>query len=416
MLVPLLRVQRIDKDPEGMSAAEALDFYGRFWGVKLVLDRQAFADLGERAIDKHKMSGALRKLQEACLLDVIDVKLLAELDLPFREGRREPTWGCYFRVGQGEIEITAAMHGSKRARQLERQQRAVFDAHEAAKLAARLEKKQLPQEILSKGFPDGTHLVEVLEFLADRYDLTILLDESAFQVAGIDNVGQARIRLEPQKKSSSVAAMLQRTLDQVAGQDYGVAAVYYRDRIEIVPLHKQLRAKKPLEGHHLDRLWHELETAKSPRARLAAMTLIQGSRETLPYLKHRLAPAASPDRTRDARARALVPDLESNRFPVRQRATEELEKLAGDAVPALRDRLATRPPLEVRTRIDLLLQKEKARRVRLQPREIQALRAITVLAGIGTPEAQALLQKLAAGSPHITQTEVARAVLARLEE
>jgi hypothetical protein len=53
----------------------------------------------------------------------------------------------------------------------------------------------------------------------------------------------------------------------------------------------------------------------------------------------------------------LIADLESNDFPARQKATEELESLGVLAIAALEKALAGKPALETRTRIERLLEK-----------------------------------------------------------
>ena len=52
-----------------------------------------------------------------------------------------------------------------------------------------------------------------------------------------------------------------------------------------------------------------------------------------------------------------IADLDSKTFAVRQKATEELEKLGELAVPALEDRLQNNPSLEVKQRLEKLLAK-----------------------------------------------------------
>src|SRR5205085_1530982 len=55
----------------------------------------------------------------------------------------------------------------------------------------------------------------------------------------------------------------------------------------------------------------------------------------------------------------LVPDLNSDQFPVRDKASRELERLGPAAEPALRKVLEGQPAPEVRQRIEQLLQKYK---------------------------------------------------------
>ena len=98
---------------------------------------------------------------------------------------------------------------------------------------------------------------------------------------------------------------------------------------------------------------------------------------------------------------------------MREKAQEELQNLGDLAEPALRRTLDNKPTLEVRRRVQALL--ERLRGPVKGPELLQALRAVAVLEDIGTPKARRLLQELANGAPEARLTREARASLRRLQ-
>jgi hypothetical protein len=104
----------------------------------------------------------------------------------------------------------------------------------------------------------------------------------------------------------------------------------------------------------------------------------------------------------------LLADLGGESFAGRQQAAAELEKLGVSARPALRKALAGNPPLEVRRRIELLLERPD------DSSSLQALRSAEVLEHADTTEARRVLAALAAGAPEARLTIAARAALERL--
>jgi hypothetical protein len=128
----------------------------------------------------------------------------------------------------------------------------------------------------------------------------------------------------------------------------------------------------------------------------------------VPFLKKQLR---ATDGVEVARLAQLVADLDSNAFTVRQRATRELQRLGELAEPALRQALEKQPALEVRQRVERLL--DRLDTGPLPPEQLRALRAIEVLERIGTAEAQHLLEMLASGAVGARTTEEAKNVLRR---
>src|SRR5207245_4988388 len=131
--------------------------------------------------------------------------------------------------------------------------------------------------------------------------------------------------------------------------------------------------------------------------------------QAVPFLQQQLRPAAAPDRARVAQ---LVTDLDSNRFAVREKAAEELEKLGESAEPALRKVLQSDSSPEVRRRAGQLLAKLAGPVTSAQA--LRAIRGVMVLEQIGTPEAQEILKDLATGAAEARLTREAKAALDRL--
>ena len=146
------------------------------------------------------------------------------------------------------------------------------------------------------------------------------------------------------------------------------------------------------------------------KAYLAIQTPAVGERQAVAFLRERLPDAPE---LNDQQIALLIADLDSTRFAVRQKATEELGKAGGVAERALRMKLKERPSLEVRQRIEQLLDRLSKP---LSGDQLQALRAVEVLEHIGSPEAKQVLEKLATGAEGARLTREAKASLGRLRE
>jgi WD40 repeat protein len=109
-----------------------------------------------------------------------------------------------------------------------------------------------------------------------------------------------------------------------------------------------------------------------------------------------------------------IADLDSPKFAVRAAANRDLESWLDEAEPHLRRVLAGDPSLELQRRVEALLAKLDAARLHPSAAEVRALRMLELLEHLGTPEARALLQELAAGAPEARRTRSARAALGRL--
>jgi hypothetical protein len=113
------------------------------------------------------------------------------------------------------------------------------------------------------------------------------------------------------------------------------------------------------------------------------------------------------------RLAGLVADLNHDEFAVREKATDELEKLGRVAEPALRQALTEMPPLEARRRIERILGKLPGT-VPWPVERLRVLRAIDALEKMGTAEARRVLEGIAKGAPDAGLVADAQGSLDRL--
>jgi WD40 repeat protein len=168
------------------------------------------------------------------------------------------------------------------------------------------------------------------------------------------------------------------------------------------------RAANNLSPHDVEECWNDLGAEDGVRAFRALWKLAVAAGTVAPYLKDRLAPEPAVSSERLA---ALVRNLDSDEFGEREKAMQELIRLGDLAEPILRQTLAGEPSLEVRRRAEQLLANIDPGKSRKRLRE---LRATAVLEYIGTSEAVAVLQTLAAGAPESILTRQAVGALQRL--
>jgi RNA polymerase sigma factor (sigma-70 family) len=164
-----------------------------------------------------------------------------------------------------------------------------------------------------------------------------------------------------------------------------------------------------LPARDLDALWTDLAGKDAARAFDAIRKLSVSPDQAVTLLKGRVRPATPADPKRLAR---LVGDLDSDRFEVRRQAQSELAGLGELAEPALRKALAGDPSLEVRQRVEQLLDNLSGQAP--QAGHLRELRAVELLELMGSSEARQLLQALAKGAPEARLTREARSAIRRL--
>lgn len=132
--------------------------------------------------------------------------------------------------------------------------------------------------------------------------------------------------------------------------------------------------------------------------------------ETVTFLKTHLHPMPAKSQKHFDQ---LIADLDSNSFECREAATRELSR--GNVVDfALKKTLTNRLSLEQRKRLEVILNELPDWREK-NPELLQQVRAVWVLQQIGTPEAKALLEKVAAGTPSARLTQKAKDALESLK-
>jgi hypothetical protein len=162
-------------------------------------------------------------------------------------------------------------------------------------------------------------------------------------------------------------------------------------------------AESPAEAPRaagIEGLWTDLATGDDTAVTRAILALSKDPKKTEAFLKSHLRPVKADAR----RVAALIADLDSNHFEVRQ----ELEYLGKYIKSDLEKALTTAAGPEAKKRIRQLIV------VPLSPSAywVRALRAIAILEDIGTPAAKALVEELATGEADALPTEQAKAALA----
>lgn len=156
-------------------------------------------------------------------------------------------------------------------------------------------------------------------------------------------------------------------------------------------------------------LWNDLLSKEGERG-LRAVFQLQANPETaLAMLKKNLLPLARLD---EKEFEALVRDLDSDEFQVRDRAFQTLAKRMRAVEPLVRAALRKTESVEVRSSLRRLLDLLDVNGI--DPEQLRQLRALQILELINTAEARAHLGHLAQGRSGASFTEEAKSALDRL--
>jgi RNA polymerase sigma factor (sigma-70 family) len=160
----------------------------------------------------------------------------------------------------------------------------------------------------------------------------------------------------------------------------------------------------------------DLSGANAEQAYASMWAFINAPKKTVSFLREQSGLFA---RTDVQAIQRWIRDLDSDEFAKRERASEELGLILDEAEAHLKKALQSKPSVEARRRIDLLLEERKTG---FTGRELQRLRVIEILEHIAAPDADAtqlagiaLLKKLAAAAEARVKQE-AKASLERLEK
>jgi WD40 repeat protein len=174
-----------------------------------------------------------------------------------------------------------------------------------------------------------------------------------------------------------------------------------------VPVWKQAEKNAgPLAPEKLSQLWDSLVGEPSQALR-AIDELNRNLKPAIPYVQKHLSDALTIDATRTAK---WVENLESPIVKVREEAAAKLIELGMDIEPALRKVLAENPSLDLRKRLERVLDK-----ILESPRAMRVLRVIQLLEYAGTDEAKQSLSALAKSPVRSLITDQAKDALDRLK-
>jgi WD40 repeat protein/beta-lactamase regulating signal transducer with metallopeptidase domain len=180
---------------------------------------------------------------------------------------------------------------------------------------------------------------------------------------------------------------------------------------DVAPVMKELPKPPSMElaTDTIESLWNDLAGEDAIKAAQSIRQLASAPNQVVPFLGERLKPAA---RVEADKLERWIGELESEKFSVRQEASLNLFKVGEQAVPALRNVLTSQPAIEMRKRVEELL--DKLAGGKLTTEQLRLVRAVEVLEWMGTPEARQVLQALARGAPGALPTLQAQAALERL--
>ena len=165
-----------------------------------------------------------------------------------------------------------------------------------------------------------------------------------------------------------------------------------------------------LTKKELDACWQDLTSGNGGKAHKALWNFVAGGEPSLHFLKEQVKPAAKVD---PKRMQKLIADLASERFAVRDAAHRELRAAGEQATTLLRAGLKESSTLEIRRRIQGVLEVIEQLE---SPELMRSLRAIQALETIGTPAAQDVLREVAGGAAAARETREAQATLQRLQQ
>jgi hypothetical protein len=163
----------------------------------------------------------------------------------------------------------------------------------------------------------------------------------------------------------------------------------------------------PLATEAMNSLWAELAGDDARAAYQAIWKLAGDPVRSVPFLKQHLRATPMADAKRAA---ALIADLDSRQFAVRDRAARMLEGFGESAEPLLRQALKDPTSAEVGRQLERLLARLKV----MTPDRLRMVRAVEALERIASAEARQLLEDLAEGVPAARQTQEAKAAVERL--
>jgi RNA polymerase sigma factor (sigma-70 family) len=174
----------------------------------------------------------------------------------------------------------------------------------------------------------------------------------------------------------------------------------------------QASSDTALTAEHLRKLWDDLMGTDAQSAYQAMWRMALSPKQALPYLAEQLRSRTSADKARQQSVEHLLADLDSESFAAREDAERALAKMGPSVEVELRKALEGKPSLEMRRRIEMVLEK----RTVYSGERLRTLRALEAIEHMNTPEARRLVESLAQGAPRAWLTEEAAAIRRRWTE
>jgi hypothetical protein len=144
----------------------------------------------------------------------------------------------------------------------------------------------------------------------------------------------------------------------------------------------------------LEGCWAELAGSDPIQALAALLTMADEPEAAVKLVAARVKPVRANPKQIDL----WIADLDSPHFAARTRASAELEWIVDFAQPQLRKALENQPSLELKRRLERVLEALPSGGESSFPARVQAVRAIAFLEHVGSEDARRLLQTLTAGN------------------
>jgi WD40 repeat protein len=160
----------------------------------------------------------------------------------------------------------------------------------------------------------------------------------------------------------------------------------------------------------LERAWNDLAAREASKSFQSEGKFSAVPTEAAKLFAQKIQPTAALDRKRIQR---LLADLGSDEFAVREAASRELLKLDEQAIPYLEATLKSPESLEVRLRVQRILEQKQGTAILSE--QLRRIRAVMILERIGDDASKNVLKRWAGGPVGSRLTREAAAALKRLE-
>ncbi len=167
---------------------------------------------------------------------IVELKQIGELVKQLDDNsfaRRQEASERLIRIGAPVIEPLKRQLAAKPSLEMANRIAAVLRAVRNQEREKNKNGEKLTQFVtLEQGIPPNTAFKEALDFLADRYDLTIVVDSNAFTAIGVEKVDEQPVQL-PKMAGVRLRDVFRFLLAQVRGENHDATYLIRPDYIEI---------------------------------------------------------------------------------------------------------------------------------------------------------------------------------------